>query len=249
MRIALFLTGLFCVVLVCGLTWIGRRFVPETEAFISGTNAADSERTGMSEPVQEVLLPDIAVQIVFVIDEEGNLDRCFYTRLNCLQGRMDFYMVPTDIRLQLSIQLYQDLVTKNAQLAQVNTLEGLYRSFPSDDAPECAARALSEAVGVSEDYYTVMPKQCCDVIIKENAHTYAYDGFLQENLQEQIIASGSMKAYLTALWEQCESNVSAASRLYYLETYEGLTNRNVSCKMVAGERHNNGYQPLGNGLQ
>ena len=140
-------------------------------------------------------------------------------------------------------------MTKNAQLAQVNTLEGLYRSFPSDDAPECAARALSEAVGVSEDYYTVMPKQCCDVIIKENAYTYAYDGFLQENLQEQIIASGSMKAYLTALWEQCESNVSAASRLYYLETYEGLTNRNVSCKMVAGERHNNGYQPLGNGLQ
>ena len=116
---------------------------------------------------------------------------------------------------------------------------------------KCAITDFSILLGgyVSEDYYTVMPKQCCDVIIKENAHTYAYDGFLQENLQEQIIASGSMKAYLTALWEQCECSVSVNSRMFYLETYEGLTNLKVSCQLVAGERHNNGYLPAGTGLR
>ena len=247
MMIATLLAVLFCVVFFIGLKWMQKQFVPDRNAVLSTMVEPDGTGSALQPQVQP--LPDITVQLVFVTDEDGRLDRCFYTVLDCPEGRLDFYMVPTDVRLQLSVMLYQELVTKNAQLAQVNTLEGLYRSFTANEAPECAMQALGEAVGVSADYYTVMPKDCCNQILKENAHQYTYDSFLQENLQQAVCASGSMKAYLTALWEQCESNISVESRMYYLETYEGLTNLSVSCRMVAGERHNNGYLPDGNGLR
>lgn len=241
--IAMILAVLFCVVVLCGIRWMRTHFMPHRSSG-STTTIGPAVLQPQVKP-----LPDIAVQLVFVTDEDGRLERCFYTVLDCFEQRMDFYMVPMDIRLQLSVPLYQELVTKNAQLAQVNTLESLYRSFTAEEAPECTLRALGEAVGVIADYYTVMPKSCCEGILKEDAHQYAYDEFLQDDLQQTVLSTGSMKAYLTALWEQCESNVSVASRMYYLETYEGLTNLSVSCRLVAGERHNNGYLPDGNGLR
>ena len=202
------------------------------------------------QPEAECLvpLPEIAQQAVFVTEEDGTLCGCFYTKLDCLEERMEFYMVPLDTRLYLSTELYQELVTKNAKLAQVNTLAELYRCFTAEEAAGCAVKAVDEAVGVQSDYYTVMPKECYDKIIKEEAERYTYAGFLQDTLQEQVITEGSMKAYLTRLWEQCECSVSMESRLYYLETYEGLTNLRVSCTRIAGEQHNNGYVPAGRGL-
>lgn len=194
-------------------------------------------------------LPELALQAVFVTEEDGTLCNCFYTRLDCIKGRLEFYMVPLDTRLQLSTELYRELVTKNTKLAQVNTVEGLYRCFSAEEAAECTVKALDEAVGVCTDYFTVMPKTCYDRIIKEEAHTYVYAEFLQPDLQEQVQMAGGMKAYLTNLWEQCECSVSPESRMYYLETYEGLTNLRVFCTLIAGERHNNGYVPEGCGLR
>lgn len=227
--------------------WIQRRFG------ILG-NQTPAVSVGNKVPVQTEaehteILPERALQTVFVTEEDGTLCGCFYTMLDCMEGRLEFYMVPLDTRLHLSTVLYMELVTKNAKLAQVNTLEGLYRCFTSEEAAECVLKALGEAVGVQADYYTVMPRACYERIMKEEAYTYAYDAFLQDDLTEQVLDAGSMKAYLSNLWEQCECSVSAESRLYYLETYEGLTNLRVSCRMLAGERHNNGYVPKGNGLQ
>ena len=247
MMIALTLAALFCVVLLGGIKGLGALFVVrgDREAFQPTVNNSLIQiGADKTKP-----MPDVAIQAVFVTDEEGRLCRCFYTLMDCQTERLEFYMVPLDTRLQLSIALYQELVTKNATLAQVNTLEGLYRCFTTAEAAACTVKALDEAIGVQSDYYTVMPQSSCERILKTDAHTYAYDDFLQDNLQEQVIASGSMKAYLSDLWEQCESSASIGSRLYYLESYEGLTNLSVSCRMIAGERHNNGYGLKGNGLR
>ncbi len=245
--LALMLAALFCVVLLGGIKGLGTLFVVRTdsEAFPpTVNNTLISIGTDKAKP-----MPDVAIQAVFVTDEEGSLCRCFYTLMDCQTEMLEFYMVPLDTRLQLSIVLYQELVTKNAKLAQVNTLEELYRCFTAEEAAACAVKVLDEAVGVCADYYTVMPQSSCDRILRADAHTYAYDDFLQDDLQSQVIAAGSMKAYLSDLWEQCESSVSIESRLYYLESYEGLTNLSVSCRMIAGERHNNGYVLKGNGLR
>ncbi len=246
MLIALTLALVSSVTFACSFRWIQNRFGILGEQ-VSGASAGNKAPL---QPEQERLipLPEIAQQAVFVTEEDGTLCRCFYTKLNCLEKRMEFYMVPLDTRLYLSTELYQELVKKNAKLAQVNTLGELYRCFSAEEAAGCAVKAVDEAVGVQSDYYTVMPKQCYDKIIKEEAENYTYAGFLQDTLQEQVVTEGSMKAYLTALWEQCECSVSMESRLYYLETYEGLTNLRVSCTRIAGEQHNNGYVPAGRGL-
>jgi len=244
MLVSLVLAGLFGVVLVCGMKCVRGRFSLREYNTVQAGNLLHQVNTEGVKP-----MPDIAVQTVFVEGEDGTLCSCFYTMLDCIEERLDFYMVPTDTRLQLSAELYQELVTKNTKLAQVNTLEGLYRCFDEADAAGCAVKALEEAVGVTADYVTVMPQSCYEGLIKEEAHTYAYDGFLREELQENVIASGSMKAYLTNIWEQCESSVSPECKLYYLETYEGLTNLSVSCRMIAGERHNSGYVLKGSGLR
>lgn len=246
MLLALILAGLFSAVLVFGMKLLKGRFLPsETNGVMEplGNSSTLTEADRVAKP-----LPDVVIGLVYVTDEAGDLSGCFYTVLDCLEVRLDFYMVPTDTRLQLSTELYGELVTKNTKLAQINTLEGMYRCFTAKEAPECVQKALKEAVGVTADYYTVMPEASYRSIFKEDAHTYAYDSFLQEDIQEQIIATGSMKAYLTGVWEQCECNVSWESRMYYLETYENLTNLRVSCRMIAGERRNNGYVLKGSGL-
>lgn len=247
MLIALTLALVSGVVFACSFRWVQKRFVVlrEQVPVVSVGNKVPLQ----TEAECPVSLPEQALQAVFVTEEDGALCGCFYTMLDCMEGRMEFYMVPLDTRLYLSTELYRELVTKNAKLAQVNTLDGLYRCFVAAEAAECTLKALDEAVGVQADYYTVMPKSCYERIIKEEAHTYVYDAFLQDDLSEQVMAAGSMKAYLSAVWEQCKCSVSAESRLYYLETYEGLTNLRVFCRLVAGERHNNGYVPKGTGLR
>lgn len=247
MLAALTLAALFCVVLLTGIKGFGTLFVVRADREVLQTNGNDALVQAGADKVKP--MPDVAIQAVFVTNEEGGLCRCFYTLLDCQTETLEFYMIPLDTRLQLSIALYQELVTKDAKLAQVNTLEGLYRCFPATEAAACTVKALDEAIGVHADYYTVMPENSCGHILKAEAHTYAYDDFLQDDLQARVVAAGSMKAYLTDLWEQCESDISIESRLYYLETYEGLTNLSVRCKKVAGERHNNGYVLKGNGLR
>lgn len=245
MILALLMAIVFFAVLICGTRWINKRFGIDRNREVMGQ---------MESPMQNLAegnvqpLPEVAIQAVFVTDEEGELTRCFYTRLDCLEGELEFYIVPLDTRLQLSTLLYQELVTKNTQLAQVNTLQSLYHCFTPEDAAGCTVKALDEAVGVKTDYVTVMPERCCELILKDDAASYAYDAFLRENLQAQVMEAGSMKAYLTGIWEQCKCSASVESKLYYLETYEGLTNLSVSCRTVAGEQHNNGYVPEGNGL-
>ena len=233
------------VVFIGSFRWIRKCFAVSEKPVVgignTGQQPTETERT--------VPLPELALQAVFVTEEDGTLCGCFYTMLDCVEGKMDFFMLPLDTRLHLSTELYRELVTKNTRLAQVNTLAGMYRCFETEEAAACTVKALDEATGVRADYFTVMPKECYDKIIKEEAHSYAYDAFLQENLQEQVKSEGSMKAYLTKLWEQCECSVSVESRLYYLETYEGLTNLRVSCTLAAGEQHNNGYVLTGAGLR
>ena len=235
---ALILSGVFGATLVFGMKVLRERFVlQETGTVMQAIG---------SFPVQDLeervkVMPDVAVQAVFVTGEDGELYSCFYTLLDCMEKSLEFYMIPSDCRLQLSSGLYQELVTKNTKVAQVNTLEGLYRSFDKAEAAGCTVQALEEAIGITADYITIMPKTCYDRLMKEDPYTYAYDGFLQDDLKETVMASGSMKAYLTGIWEECESSVALESKLYYLETYEGLTNLTVSCRMIAGEKHNNGY--------
>lgn len=239
--------------LVSGVAFAGSfRWIQKSFGLLGArvlVNSSGNKVPLYTEEKRPVFLTEQALQAVFVTEETGVLCGCFYTMLDCLEGRMEFYVVPLDTRLHLSTALYTELVTKNAKLAQVNTLEGVYRCFAAAQAAEYTLKALDEAIGVQTDYYTVMPKTCYDRILKEEPYTYAYDAFLQDNLEEQVRAAGSLKAYLSGLWEQCECSISAQSRLYYLETYEGLTNLRVSCRLVAGERHNNGYVPKGNGLR
>lgn len=234
---ALILSGVFCITLVLGMKVLRERFLLKETGTAMQAIGHFSE---MPDERMKVLL-DVAVQAVFVTGEDGDLCSCFYTMLDCMENRLEIYVIPSDTRLQLSAGLYQELVTKNTKLAQVNTLDGLYRCFDKAEAAECTVQALEEAIGITADYITVMPKSCYDRLMKEEPHTYAYDDFLQDDLRENVMASGSMKAYLTGIWEECESSAALESKLYYLETYEGLTNLTVSCRMIAGERHNNGY--------
>lgn len=245
--IALLLAIVSGIVLLCSLRWLQSRFGISKQQETMG-NIGDEESRQVGTQYLKPL-PDMALQAVFVTAEDGTLCECYYTELDCREQSMTLYMVPMDTRLQLSTELYHELSMKNAKLAQINTLAALYRSFTAEDAPECVVKALDEALGVRTDFYLVMPKVCYDRIVKADAHTYAYAEFLQEDLQTQIMAAGSMKAYLTGLWEQCKSSASVESRMYYLETYEGLTNLRISCRLVAGERHNNGYVPRGTGLR
>jgi len=245
--IALLLAVIFGIVLVCSLQWLQGCFgIPKEQETMVNISDKDFGQTG-EQYLQP--LPDAALQAVFVTAEDGTLCECLYAQLDCWEPSMTLYMIPTDTRLQLSTELYHELSVKNAKLAQINTLAALYRSFTEEEAPECVMKVLDEAFGVRTDYYLVMPKVCFDRIMKADAHTYTYAGFLQEDLQTQIMEAGSMKAYLTGLWEQCKSSASIESRMYYLETYEGLTNLSISCRLAAGERHNNGYVPRGTGLR
>ena len=247
MLAALTLAALFGMIVLCGIKGFGALFVVRGDREVLQPEAGNTLIQMGKDKAKP--MPDVAIQAVFVTDEEGELCRYFYTLMDCQTETLGFYMVPLDTRLQLSTALYQEMVTKNAKLAQVNTLEGLYRCFTAQEAAGCVVKALDEAIGISTDYYTVMPRSVCECILKADAHTYAYDDFLQDDLQAKVVAAGSMKAYLTDLWEQCESNVSIESKLYYLESYEGLTNLSVSCRRIAGEQHNNGYVLKGDGLR
>ena len=135
MMVAMTLAALFCVVLLGGIKGLSNLFVVSGDRAVSQperNNTLTQVGTNVSKE-----MPDVAIQAVFVTDEEGRLCRCFYTLLDCQIEKMEFYMVPLDTRLQMSAELYQELVTKNAKLAQVNTLEGLYRCFPATEAAAC----------------------------------------------------------------------------------------------------------------
>ncbi len=183
-----------------------------------------------------------AVQIVFVTGEaSGTLNHVFLTVIDCKKVSLRFMEIPSDTRLTLSTALYQKMILVNASVPQITSLSSLYGYFESARAYDMVLEALEEILPVRPDYYTIMPEQVYLQFINESMKSSTYTDFLREDLMEQVRKSGGMKAYLCSIWEQCESDLSVSEKMFYLETYEGLSNRSISYCIIPGESHNNGY--------
>lgn len=184
--------------------------------------------------------PEQATEIVFVTGGDGSLDSCYLSELDCENIRWRLNVIPTDTRLMLSAELYKNLSKDNVTVPQLATLSELYRTL-SEAAPEGCFMALAELLGFTPDSMLILPLPDFERVIRKTPKQYEYGGFLNDYFLEEISSQNGLWSFFNDYFRDRRSTLSLSDRLFYLETYESLTNLNISCRLVPGERHNNGY--------
>lgn len=189
----------------------------------------------LSEP------PLKATEMIFVTNDDGTLSACYLSEIDCQNGMWRLNVIPTDTRIEMSAGLYKTLSRENVAVPQIATLSELYRAFPGNTAPDNCFAALSELINFTPDSRLVISALEFGRIIKNGPENYQYDSFLADGLHDEIRAAGGMMHFIESFLSGKQTSLPIRARLFYLETFENLTNLRISCRLIPGERHNNGY--------
>ncbi len=221
---------LFFVIVLTVSKKLDNRFIPGNITNLTPGAANDNN------------MKDVAAWSLFVIDKYDNLTGVYIAELDCLNGKWRLSALPLDTRLNISVNLYKELIKENVATPQLCSLLELYKCFDKTVAVDYTEKAVNELLPFKPDYRLVMPEEVFLEIFRENPEKYAYSYFLRDGLEEKIRQSGSMQGFMKEILEQCTCSISLKKHLYYLETFEGLSNLDVSCRLIPGSRHNYGYE-------
>lgn len=202
---------------------------------------SDSLRSGKAEVADAPNPPEIATEIIFVTDDD-ELAGCYLSELDTLNVRWRLNVIPLDTRISLSASLYRELAKNNVTVPQVATLSELYRSLTGDKAAADCTKVVSELLGFTPTSMLVLPAKDFEKVIRKSPEQYVYADFLTESFIEEISGETGLWTFFASFFEGRESSLSTAQRLFYLETCESLTNQRISCRLIPGTRHNNGYE-------
>jgi len=187
-------------------------------------------------------LKDVSATLIFVTGEEGGLSGLYLAELDCINVKWRLTVIPLDSRLTLSVDLYKKALKENVSAPQLTTVGEFYKYFEEKTAVDMTTAAISEIITISPDYYLLMPEEVFYGMFKQKPESYSYSYFLKEDLEGTILKGGGMQRYMTSILEKCSGSLKVKDYLYYLESFENLTNLDISCRLIPGEQHNNGYE-------
>ncbi len=190
----------------------------------------------------EVETPLTAAELVLVLDGDGSLSKVFMTETDCMNLRWRMSTIPLDTRLELSLSLYKECVKANVAAPQFTTIAELFRCFEGDTASRLTFDAVRELLPFEPDFLTVMPK---DVYLSVfEARDDKSPSRFSEALADNIKRAGSLYSFVKNARSVCKGRKTAEAELFYLETYENISNRQTEFRIIPGERHGNGYKVI-----
>ena len=186
--------------------------------------------------------PAVAVELVLVVDGNGALSKVFMTETDCVNLHWRMSTIPLDTRLELSLSLYKECIKANVAAPQFTTVAELYRCFDGETAANLTFGAIRELLPFEPDFLTVMPR---DVYLSvfEDRDDKNPPGFC-EALEDNIKKAGSLYNFVKNARSVCKGRKTTEAELFYLETYENISNRQTEFRIIPGERHGNGYKVL-----
>lgn len=227
--ITAFCALLFFIIVLFISKWLDENYA--SNEFGDITPGAESDRINPKE---------VATELIFVKNGD-ELAGIYLAEIDCINVRWRLTVIPLDTRLTLSTELYKECVKSNVSAPQITTAGELYKFFSEARATEILQLAMGEVLPFKPDYVLNMPNEVFAGIFRENPEKYSYAYFLADGFSGQITEAGGMKKYMTNVLSQCTGTLTLKQQLFYLETFEDLTNLRVSCRLIPGERHNNGY--------
>lgn len=195
-------------------------------------------------PVQPVVEPEkrVVSHLIYAWDEETEeVERLLLAVLDCARVELDYVEIPADTRFTLSAALFSDLTAVNVAVPQLVTLSALYKYFGNEQAFSCGRRIVEELLGITIDAYIMLPSETYFEIFQQLPIETSLAQFYQPGLEIRLMRAGSLKQYLTELYDKSETELTLDTFLFYLETYEGLTNYKINYHTLPGSRDNAGF--------
>lgn len=261
----LFLKGLLKsfigVTLLLGVTLISYHFVSRLFYIPEEEKTVSAGHTEGEEAIIRASVDDISRNLIFCVDEQGEVRRLLLEVFHCEQGRLYYLTIPTETGITMSDSLYRRLILVNPSVPQLLKLSGITEHFPKESAYAYGVLLVEELLKIKMSYYTVMPAPTYDKIFQTEEPTEtvgeAGEGKGQTIYPREIFSEGfisviqhirteeELQRYIEELYEEIESNLSLEDKMNYFDSYLKLAPARITFELLAGEPKNSGYVPDG----
>lgn len=259
----IFLNGLLkstiCIVLVLGAGVLSyhtvfRLFhIPEKVEEVSAGTVREQER------ITTATLDDISKNLIFCVDDNGEVMKLLLEVYHCEQKRMCYFTIPIETRVTMSDSLYKKLILINPSIPQIMKLSGITKHFPEGTAYEYGVLLVEELLNVKMSYYTVMPADLYSSVFRteepdevirdtdsdpgEGERVCPREMFSSDFLSmvNEFKTEEDLKEYLEEVYDQIESNLSLEDKMNYIDSYLKLTSGNITFELIAGKKTNSAY--------
>lgn len=258
-----FLNGLIksfiCIALVLGAAVLSYHSVfhmfhiPEDVEEVSAVTVREQES------ITAATLDDISKNLIFCVDDNGEVIKLLLEVYPCAQKRMSYFTIPVETRITMSDSLYQKLILINPSVPQIMKLSGITKHFPEGTAYEYGVLLVEELLDTRMSYYTVVPAKLYETIFQteeqetvsketgsnqgDGDKTYPREVFSKDFLSmiHNIQTEEELGAYLEEVYEEVQSNLPLEDKMNYLESYLKLTPGRITFELIAGEKTNSAY--------
>ncbi len=259
----IFLNGLLksfiCIALVLGAAVLSYHFafrlfhIPEDVEEVTAGFVTEQQR------ITTASLEDISKNLIFCVDDSGEVLRLLLEVYPCAQKRMSYITIPVETRIMMSDTLYQKLILINPSVPQLMKLSGITKHFPEGTAYEYGVLLIEELLNIKLSYYTVMPIELYESVFRteepNEAAMESGDGpervegaypreiFSKDFLTRihNIRTEEELRDYLEEVYEELQSNLPLEDKMNYLDSYLKLRIDSITFDLIAGEKTNSAY--------
>ncbi len=234
---ALGLSILFFVVFTASYSLIGRYFRYD----IKINDSAEHSLTDNTDQIQTDnpgVAEETAKQLIFVTDGTGAIINCYISVLRCDTGKLYYIRIPAAAQLAVPEEI---LSSMGMEAGSITSLFDLYTVFQNSAAYLWGEIILEDILDFSVSYTTIYTSDIFSTLINSDIEAPEDAGAFSSELPVMILEAGGVKAYMTWLYQNSVMNISLQDRLFYLETFENLSQEDVSFQVMPGEMQNGSY--------
>lgn len=162
--------------------------------------------------------------------------------VNVNTGKLLFITVPDDTRITMSNSLYVELQSEVPSIPQIIQMENITKQAGIGKGGLYAKKIIEDFMGITIDYYTIIPKEAFYNIFAEKDNIYVLSKEAEDSLMIPINQRKTMD-YFKGLYKLAGfmSDMSYEEKCKYLEYYEGISLSEITTYAADGKHMNEAF--------
>lgn len=197
---------------------------------------------------EKVSIDTVSKNLIFSLNTESEITAILLEIFDGFRSKLTYITIPVDSSITLSSDMYKKMITYSPTLPQIMRLSNLNQYFEEEHWAYYASLLFEDIIGEKVSYYTVIQEDVFHEWFQDKEVTQGtgieivYE--LNASFLESIKAIDTVKE-LEELMEECyqkiRSNLKEEEKEMYLESYCNLHQRDISYKLIEGNRKERFY--------
>lgn len=199
--------------------------------------------TNFERPLKTDNFKETYYNLIMTETKENEKTECFVLEtVNAASGGSLLITIPKETRITMSNALYVELQGEMPAIPQIIQMSSVIKQAGPAKGPLYAKRILEDFLGITIDYYTVMPVDAFYDIFEISSGVTAIREDISELLKLPVTKRKTMEyfKYIYTL-EGFMSTMSYENKCKYLEYYEGLSSSDIITYAADGKNMNEAF--------